>query len=62
MISTATMLDAALDYAGLIGQYFRAIPAPSQPLLPRGRDAEGLQIKNSSGVKKASTNPEQIQE
>ena len=62
MISTATMLDAALAYAARDWPVFPCDPRTKRPLLPREKDAEGLPIKNSGGVKKASTDPEQIRE
>ncbi len=58
-----TMLEHALDWAR------RGVPvvpcrpsgeAVKRPYIPRDKDADGVEISNTGGVKKASTDPDQI--
>lgn len=54
------MLEAALAYALKGWAVFPCSPRNKQPLVAADRDADGKPIKGTGGVKKASTDPEQI--
>jgi putative DNA primase/helicase len=53
-------LDAALSYALRGWPVFPCNPKNKQPLLGADKDAEGKPIRGTGGLKKATTDPEQI--
>jgi putative DNA primase/helicase len=58
--SSAQMFDAALGYAIRGWPVFPCSPVDKTPLLPADKDADGKKIRGTGGLKKASTDPEQI--
>jgi putative DNA primase/helicase len=58
--SSAELLDAALSYAVRGWPVFPCNPKNKQPLLGADRDENDKPIKGTGGLKKASTDPEQI--
>jgi len=58
--TSPSLLEAALDYARRGWPVFPCSPKTKRPLLPMDKDADNKPIKGSGGVKKASTDLEQI--
>jgi putative DNA primase/helicase len=58
--SSAELLAAALGYAARGWPVFPCNPNNKQPLLGADKDAGGKPIRGTGGLKKASTDPEQI--
>jgi putative DNA primase/helicase len=56
------VLKAALSYAERGWPVFPCSPATRAPLLPCDRDGAGMPIRNTGGVKKASTDPQVIRQ
>jgi putative DNA primase/helicase len=54
------LIDAALGYAGRGWPVFPCNPKNKQPLLGADKDAQDKPIRGTGGLKKASTDPEQI--
>jgi putative DNA primase/helicase len=58
--TSADLLKAALGYAARGWPVFPCNPKNKQPLLGADKDSEGKAIRGTGGLKKASTDPEQI--
>jgi putative DNA primase/helicase len=58
--TSAQLIEAALGYAARGWPVFPCNPKNKQPLLGADKDGEGKPIRGTGGLKKASTDPEQI--